>query len=683
VLLTTLFVVLLGPLAWADPVKPTDDSDKQVTKVVTDLLKRDHLLRHPLDAEVSQRCLKNFLKTLDPWKLYFYQSDVDEFNKYKDDLAEMAKKGDINFAYTVFKTFLKRVDDRLQMTDELLGVKHDFTVNEEMTVDKDAAVYAKTPAEAKEKWRKRVKYDLLMLKADKTADKTPAKEPVDNVEKLRKRYHSFAKRMHQTDSDELLETYLTSLTTALDPHTSYMSPFTFENFELAMKLKLEGIGAALQSIDGYTVVNKIIPGGAAEKDGRLKVEDKIVGVGQGEDGELVDTVDMKLTDVVKMIRGKKGTVVRLAVISIGSPERKVVTITRASIELKDSEARSKVFEEGRKANGTPYKVGVIDLPSFYMDMEGARRGLPDYKSTTRDVRQLLEDFNKQGVDAVVLDLRRNGGGSLTEAISLTQLFLNGGPVVQVKDARGLGHPYKDPDPGNSWAGPLVVVTSKFSASASEILAGAVQDYGRGLIVGDRASHGKGTVQSLLELSKELFQIPINAPPMGAVKITIQQFYRPLGESTQKRGVLADIELPSLTSHLDVAEADLDYPIAFGKVDPLSFKRFNLVSPAVCDHLRRLSEERCAHAEKFQQVRRNIERYEEQKAKKTVTLNEEKFLKERTDISAEKEEEKKLEELDSSTKGIERDYYLAEVLAITVDFLNLKQVVKANAAGTRG
>jgi len=680
VLLATLFVALLSPWAWADPVKPTDESDTQVTKVVTKLLKRDHLLQHPLDAEVSERCLKTYLKTLDPWKLYFYQSDVDEFNKYKDDLAEMAnKRGDVSFAYSVFKTFLKRVDERAQMTDELLAMKHDFTVNEEMSVDKDAAAYPKTPAEAKEKWRKRVKYDLLMLKADKT----PAKEPVvDNVEKLRKRYHSFTKRMHQTDSDELLEMYLTSLTTSLDPHTNYMSPFTLENFELAMRLKLEGIGAALQSVDGYTVVNKIIPGGAADKDGRLKVEDKIVGVGQGEDGEIVDTVDMKLSDVVKMIRGKKGTGVRLAVISVGTPERKTIAITRASIELKDSEARSKVFEEGRKADGTPYKIGVIDLPSFYMDMEGARSGLSDYKSTTRDVRQLLADFNKQGVDAVVLDLRRNGGGSLTEAISLTQLFLNGGPVVQVKDARGLVHPYTEPDPGNSWAGPLVVVTSKFSASASEILAGAVQDYGRGLIVGDRATHGKGTVQSLIELGRELFQIR-NAPQMGALKVTIQQFYRPLGESTQKRGVLADIELPSLTSHLDVAEADLDYPIAFGKVDPVNFKRFNLASPAVCDQLRRLSEERCSHAEKFQQVRRNIERYEEQKAKKSVTLNEEKFLKDRADISAEKEEEKKLEELDSTTKGIERDYYLAEVLAVMVDFLNLKQVVKASEAGTRG
>jgi carboxyl-terminal processing protease len=674
-LLCALLLAMSVPMAWADPTGPTTN-DQQVAKVVTMLLRRQHLLRHPLDAEISQRALKSFLKTLDPWKLYFNQSDIDEFMKSKDDLSEQVKKGDLNFAYTVFKTYLKRVDERVQLTDELLAMKHDFTVDEEMVTDKDAAEYAKTPADAKEKWRKRIKYDLLMLKVEKTEGK-------EALDKLQKRYHSYSKRMHQTDNDELLEMYLTAMTTSLDPHTDYMSPFTLDNFEKSMSLKLEGIGAALQSVDGTTVVNKLIPGGAAEKDGRLKIEDQIVGVGQGENAEIVDTVDMKLTDVVKLIRGKPGTVVRLAVISVGSPEKKIINITRASIELKDSEARSQIFEEGRKPDGTPYKIGVIDLPSFYMDMEGARRGLPDFKSTTRDVKLLLNDFTKKGVDSVVLDLRRNGGGSLTEAINLTGLFLTDGPVVQVKDADGKVQPYYDLDSDISWSGPLVVVISKFSASASEILAGAIQDYGRGLIVGDHSTHGKGTVQSLMELGRELFQVP-NAPSMGALKVTIQQFYRPLGESTQKRGVLADVELPSLTTHLDVGETDLDYPIPFGKVDPLTFKKFNYVTQPNRDQLKKLSEERCDKSEKFQQVRKNIERYDEQKSKKTVTLNEEKFLKERSEMNAEKEEEKKIEELDSKKVGIERDYYLAEVMAIAADFLNLsKPAAKASVAGSKG
>jgi carboxyl-terminal processing protease len=671
----TVGAALLSPLVWAEPTGPTQ-SDRHVTVAVTSLLRREHLTKHALDDEISARCGDGYLKLLDPWKLYFYQSDIDAFNAFKTELDDMAKKGDVSFAHTVYKTFLERIDERVQMVEELLNATHDFTLDEEMPVDKDQMTWAKTPAEARERWRKRIKYDLLSLKADKSESDKP--EEKSAVDKLRQRYRSFAKRMRQTSNEELLEMYLTSFTSSFDPHTSYMSPATVENFEIAMRLELEGIGAALQSVDGYTVVNKIVPGGAAEKDGRLKVEDKIVAVGQGEDasGEMVDIVDMKLSDVVKMVRGKENTKVRLAVVSVGSPEKKILTITRAKIELTDSEAKSEIFEAGRKSDGTAYRVGVIDLPSFYMDMAGARRGLPDFKSTTRDVRLILDDFNKKGVDAVVLDLRRNGGGSLTEAINTTGLFIGEGPVVQVKDADGRIQPYFDLDAGIAWAGPLVVVTSKFSASASEILAGAIQDYGRGLIVGDHATHGKGTVQSLLDLGQQLFRIP-NAPPMGSLKITMQQFYRPSGESTQKRGVLADVELPSLTTHLDVAEADLDYPIPFDKVEPLNFKRYGYVTQTLGDQLRRLSEERCNSTEKFQTVRKNITRYLEQKARKTVTLNEEKFLAERADLNAEKEEEKKIEELNNGKKSIERDFYLDEVLAITVDYLNLHQIARAN------
>ena len=665
-------VLLVGTGAlqvWADPVPPTP-AQRQVVRVVMELLRTEHLSKHPLDAEISQRALKTFLKNLDPWKLYFYQSDVDRFKAQEDNLVEMAKKGDITFGHEVFKIFLERIDERGRMIEELLSQKHDFTVDEEMVVDKELSQYPRTPEEARDKWRKRIKYDLLVLKADKI-------EGQEALDKLRQRYRSFGKRMHQTDNEELLEMYLGAITSAFDPHTSYMSPRTVKNFDIVMSLKLEGIGASLQSVDGYTVVHKIIPGGAADKDGRLKVGDKIVAVGQGEEGEMVDVVDMKLSDVVDLIRGKQGTKVRLAVVSVGSPERKIITITRAQIELKDSEAQSRIFEEGRKPDGTPYKIGVIELPSFYMDMAAARRGDPNFKSTTRDVKQILANFNQQGVDAVVLDLRRNGGGSLREAIDLTGLFLHSGPVVQVKDSDGRIAPYDDFDPGISWSGPLVVVTSKFSASASEILAGAIQDYGRGIIVGDRATHGKGTVQSLRDLGELLFRIP-NAPAMGALKITMQQFYRPLGESTQKRGVLADIELPSITTHLDVGEADLDYCIEFDKVQPLPIKRYGYVAQPIIEQLRRASEQRVAQSEKFQQVRKNIERYLQQKARKTITLNEEKFLQERAELNADKEEEKKIEELnDPKRSGIERDYYLDEVLMIALDYLNLFHVAKAN------
>ncbi len=698
-----LIVALIAgfcPVAWADPIAP-GPSDRHITLAVTSLVSRQHLSRHPLDKEISERCLNTYLKALDPMKVYFYQSDIDEFMKHKDELSDAARKGDISFAYTVFRTFLQRVDERVKTVDELLAMPHDFTADEQMVIDRDAAQYPRDPSEALDRWRKRIKYDLLVLKVnkkekedderklDKEAPKpeSPREAKAEGQEardKLARRYHSFAKRMHQMDSEELLEMYLNTLTMSFDPHTSYMSPDSQKNFDIAMSLELEGIGASLQGEDGYTVVKKIIPGGAADKDGRIKPEDKIVGVGQGDEGETVDVIDMKLNDVVKLIRGKRGTTVRLEVIPVGDTERKVYKIVREKIELKDSEAKGEVFEAGRKPDGSPYRIGVIDLPSFYRDMTGDRRGLPNFKSTTHDVRNILDDFNHKNVDAVILDLRRNGGGALNEAVSLTGLFIDEGPVVQVKDADGRVQPLDDVDSGMAWSGPLVVLISKFSASASEILAGAIQDYHRGLIVGDRSTHGKGTVQSLLDLGQQLFRIP-NSPPMGALKITMQQFYRPNGDSTQKRGVLADVELPSLTTHLDVGEADLDYPVEFDKVDRMHYKPFDYVNPAVCDQLRQLSQQRVQPSEKFQKVVRNIARYKDQKARKHVTLNEEKFLKERAELNADKEEEKAIEKHSELNNGaIDRDFYLDEALAIVTDYLNLQHVAKVQreAVGAR-
>ena len=662
-------VAVAVQVAWAELEGPTKN-DLYVTKAVTTLLPSEHLSRHPLNDEMAERCLKSFLKTLDPMKVYFNQSDVDGFMRRQHELDDLASKGDISFSYTVFNTFLKRIDDRLKIIDEMLATQHDFTVDEEMISDADAATYARNDAEAREIWRKRIKYDLLVQKTDKI-------EGQEARDKLHRRYHSFARRMQQIDTDELLEMYLSSFTTAYDPHTTYMSPGSLENFEIQMRLELDGIGAALQSVDGYTVVGKIIPGGAADKDGRLKPEDKVIGVGQGANGEFVDVIDMKLSDVVDMIRGKRDTVVRLKVQPVGGGEPKVYDITRARIELTDSEARSEVIEAGRKTDGQAYKIGFIDLPSFYMDMEGARKRLPDYKSTTRDVREILEKFQEKQVDAVILDLRKNGGGSLTEAINLTGLFIDEGPIVQVKDADGNVQHYDDLEKGVAWNGPLVVLTSKFSASASEIFAGAIQDYGRGLIVGDHSTHGKGTVQSLLDLGRQLFRLP-NAPKLGALKLTMQQFYRPNGDSTQNRGVLADIELPSITTHLDVAESDLDYAMKFDKVPAAEYKKVQYIDRTVLDQLRRLSAERRERSEEFQKLAKDIERYQSQKKRKTVSLNEEKFMADRAELDARKEEEKKLEELSNnkSDEIVKKDYYFNETVAVTLDYLQLFNLAQA-------
>lgn len=686
VLALLLAVSVLCLSTCADPGTPST-RDRSIAVTVATLLPRDHLSRHPLDNQISQRTLKSFLKSLDPMKVYFYQSDVDAFVQKQNDLDDMVKRGDLSFGYTVFQTFLERIDERLKLVDEFLAAQHDFTIDEEMVTDHDTARYANTPDEIREKWRKRIKYDLLVLKAeavngknDKPSDdKAGEEEPKEYnhqeaVAKLSRRYHNFAKRMHQTGSDELLEMYLTAMTTSYDPHTNYMSPSTLENFDIQMRLNLEGIGAELQSEDGYTIIKKVVPGGAAAKQGQLKAEDKIVGVGQNTEGALEDVMDMKLQDVVQLIRGKRGTVVRLKVISPGNSKPKIIAITRETVQLKDKEAQAKVFELDQKANGQPYKLGVIKLPSFYMDMSGARLGINDYKSTTRDVRKILERFNEQGVDALILDLRFNGGGSLQEAINLTGLFVDQGPIVQVKDADGQVQAYNDPESGAVWKRPMIVMINKFSASASEILAGAIQDYKRGLIVGDHATHGKGTVQTLMELGQTLFRLP-NSPQLGALKITMSQFYRPDGDSTQKRGVLSDIELPSLTTYLDVGEADLDYPVEFDRIASLKYNKLNLVDKSICDRLRYLSEQRRHGSKDFERVLRNINRYLEQKERKYVTLNEKKFLEEREEINADKEEQKQIEEMNESGDAIKRNYYLDEAMAITLDYVKLVMVAR--------
>lgn len=651
-------------------------NDRTVTRLVAMMMKREHLTKHPLDDEISRRGLDLFLKSLDGRKLYFYQSDVDEFHQKRNDLDDMVGGGDVSFAYTVFTRLLKRVDERVAMVNQLLAGEFDFTPDEVLVADADKLTYPKTPEEARARWTKQLKYDVLVLKADKSNKE-------DIRERLRRRYQSIAKRMHQTDSNELLEMFLTSITSSFDPHSTYMAPVSSKNFEIVMSLNLQGIGAQLKLVDGYTVIDKLIPGGPADKNGQLKAGDRVVSVGQGDSGDFVDVVDMKLNDVVDKIRGKKGTTVRLTVLPDTGGDPKTVKIVRDQIELKDQEATGTIIEDGKNLDGSPYKLGIINLPSFYMDMKGAREGNEDFKSCTRDVRRLIDDFNKKGVDALVLDLRKNGGGSLTEAISLTGLFIEQGPVLQVKDPDGRVQQYDDTDKGIAWRGPLVVMISKFSASASEILAGAIQDYHRGLIVGDSSTHGKGTVQTMMDLGPQLFRIQ-NPPDLGSLKLTVQQFYRPSGDSTQKRGVLSDIVLPSLTDHYDVSESDLDYPVPFDKVPAVSFRKYDSaygVAPAMVSKLKEQSLQRIEASADFGKLKKNIVRYEEQKAKKEVPLNDKKFTARREEFDSEKEEEKTFDEHSQGTTEVyKRDFYGNEVLAITLDYL--RELGKEKVANAR-
>ena len=651
-------------------------NDRQITLAVKSYLEREHFLRKPIDDEIASRWFDTFLAALDPLKIYFLQSDIDSFAEKKTSLDDLVRRGDVNFAYEVYDRFLERVDERIPIVEALLKQKLNFNQKESIVIDRDTAVWAKTQAEVHDKWRRRIKYDLLVQKMEKVG-------PQEARKKLLRRYTSFAKRMHQMNADELLETYLSSLTSSLDPHTSFMSPGTLENFEITMRLQLDGIGASLKGEDGYTTVAEIVPGGAADKDGRLKKKDRIVGVGQGAEGEMVDVVDMNLNNVVKLIRGKRGTIVRLKVIPVGQTVPTVYDIVRAKIELNDSAARGEIIEEGMKPDGSPYRIGVINLPSFYMDMAAARQGQADYKSSTRDCRKLLEGFREQGVDCVALDLRSNGGGSLPESISLTGLFIDTGPVVQIKDADKRVQQYDDLDPGVVWDGPLVVLVNKFSASASEIVAGAIQDYRRGLVIGDAATHGKGTVQSLLDLGRQLFQRLPNAPSLGALKITMQQFYRPGGRSTQMEGVKSDVELPSITNHLPVGEADLDHAIPFDRIDSAEFTSTDKVTDSMVKILRERSAERVAADEEFLELATDIARYEERKNEKTISLLESDFVREWNEgKAAEKEEEKRQEENAGPRRPVvTRDFYFDEAMRVTTDYLAILSGVMPSVAKT--
>ena len=651
-------------------------NDRQITLAVKSYLEREHFLRKPIDDEIASRWFDTFLAALDPLKIYFLQSDIDSFAEKKTSLDDLVRRGDVNFAYEVYDRFLERVDERIPIVEALLKQKLNFNQKESIVIDRDTAVWAKTQAEVHDKWRRRIKYDLLVQKMEKVG-------PQEARKKLLRRYTSFAKRMHQMNADELLETYLSSLTSSLDPHTSFMSPGTLENFEITMRLQLDGIGASLKGEDGYTTVAEIVPGGAADKDGRLKKKDRIVGVGQGAEGEMVDVVDMNLNNVVKLIRGKRGTIVRLKVIPVGQTVPTVYDIVRAKIELNDSAARGEIIEEGMKPDGSPYRIGVINLPSFYMDMAAARQGQADYKSSTRDCRKLLEGFREQGVDCVALDLRSNGGGSLPESISLTGLFIDTGPVVQIKDADKRVQQYDDLDPGVVWDGPLVVLVNKFSASASEIVAGAIQDYRRGLVIGDAATHGKGTVQSLLDLGRQLFQRLPNAPSLGALKITMQQFYRPGGRSTQMEGVKSDVELPSITNHLPVGEADLDHAIPFDRIDSAEFMSTDKVTDSMVKILRERSAERVAADEEFLELATDIARYEERKNEKTISLLESDFVREWNEgKAAEKEEEKRQEENAGPRRPVvTRDFYFDEAMRVTTDYLAILSGVMPSVAKT--
>ncbi|MBT8058502.1 MAG: carboxy terminal-processing peptidase, partial [Gammaproteobacteria bacterium] len=466
---------------------------------------------------------------------------------------------DLQAAYEIFNTYVDRVRQRAAFARDRAKQPFDFTVDEYYQYDRTAEPWASSNAELDELWRKRVKNDYLRLRLTDKEDEAI-------VETLIERYDNLERRINELNGEDVFQFFMNAFAQSIEPHTAYLSARTSENFEISMKLSLEGIGALLGRENEYTLISRIVPGGPADKDGRLQAGDRITAVGQGKDGKLVDVIGWRIDDVVDLIRGPKDTVVRLEVLpedsSVSGPTR-IVDIVRNEVKLEEQAAQSEIIEvplEGRE--GEVQKIGVIDLPVFYLDFNGRAQNKPDYRSSTRDVRRLIGELQEQGVTGIVVDLRNNGGGSLLEATTLTGLFIDTGPVVQVRSSSGRISLEEDVEPGMAWEGPLAVLVNRYSASASEIFAAAIQDYGRGVVIGE-PTFGKGTVQSLLDLDD---YAPSDKPGMGQLKITMAQFFRVNGGSTQNRGVEPDIRFPSAGDPSEYGERSMDNALPWTRID---------------------------------------------------------------------------------------------------------------------
>lgn len=645
-------------------------NDGQTARQVARMVQTRHIAHPDIDDELSSRLLARYVDAWDAQKLYFLQSDIDEFNRSASDLDDQIESGNVDFATLVFDRIQQRMHERAGVIDQQIDAEHDFSVDEEMITDPDDREWAASADELNERWRKRIKFDLLMLKLDDT-DVEEAKT------RLHKRYRRTRSFMEQTEPHEVLESYLSSMTHCLDPHSSYMSPQTLQDFQIQMAQRLEGIGARLRFDDGYTLVEEVIDGGAAAADGRLIKGDRIVGVdpdGPNGPAELIDVVEMKLTRVVENIRGESNTQVTLQVRKESGGTEEYV-LTRQTVQIKDQDVEGKIIETGNWFEGRREKVGILNIPSFYRDFNGASSG-GLFKSTSRDVRRVLADFNRQGVDALIVDLRWNGGGALTEAVEVTGLFIPRGPVVQVREPGNSVKALEDEDPDVQWRKPMIVVCNRLSASASEIFAGAIKDYRRGIVVGDRTTHGKGTVQNVMPVTS-LF-----GGDRGALKLTISKFYRVNGESTQTKGVVSDVILPSLLNHRDIGEDSLDNALAFDRIQNAGYVPYSsYLTDSMKEELSERSAARVESNSDFERIARAIERYEERKNRTTISLNETTLRREEEEIKREQDEE---EEMIKKASGVsdeedadifQEDFYNRELVQITLDYLELRNTLR--------
>ncbi|GGU69024.1 peptidase S41 [Pseudomonas laurentiana] len=659
-----------------DKLQP--DRDEVVASLnVVELLKRHHYSKPPLNDARSVIIYDSYLKLLDPARSYFLASDIAEFDKWKTQFDDFLKSGNLDPGFTIYKRYLNRVKSRLDFTLAQLdkGVDSiDFNTQETLLVDRKDAAWLKNEAELDDLWRKRLKDEVLRLKI-------AGKDPKAIQELLTKRYKNQLTRLDQTRAEDIFQAYINTFAQSYDPHTNYLSPDNAENFDINMSLSLEGIGAVLQSDNDQVKIVRLVPAGPAAKTKQVAPADKIVGVAQG-DKEMVDVIGWRLDEVVKLIRGPKGSVVRLEVIPASNAPNdqtsKIVSITREAVKLEEQAAKKSVLK--LKQDGRDYKLGIIEIPAFYLDFKAFRAGDPEYKSTTRDVKKLLTELQKEKVDGVVIDLRNNGGGSLQEATELTSLFIDNGPTVLVRNSDGRVDVLEDENSGAFYKGPMALLVNRLSASASEIFAGAMQDYHRALIIGGQ-TFGKGTVQTIQPLNH------------GELKLTLAKFYRVSGQSTQHQGVLPDIDYPSVIDTKEIGESALPEAMPWDTIRPAIKPASDPFKPFLAQ-LKARHDERSAKDPEFVYIRDRLALTQKLMNEKSVSLNETERRAQHATIEGKqlalentrrkakgeeplkelkKEDEDALPAEPDDTKP-EDDAYLAETGRILLDYLSLNSAV---------
>ncbi len=633
-------------------------------RVISYILDNNHYRKIRLNDSLSAVILNEYIKELDNSKTYFLSSDIKSFDRYKFAIDDLVRNENVNPAYEIYSVFVKRYKERMDyVMNSLIKQEFDYSIDEYYETDRDKESWAATKDELNDVWRKIIKSQALSLKL-------AGKKQPEITEALKSRYERFTKFFTQFNSEDVFSIYMNAITGAYDPHTNYFSPKQSDIFKQQMTLSLEGIGAQLQAENDYTKVVRILPGGDAQKTGKVNVNDFIIGVAQGKDGEMVDVVGWRLDDVVKLIKGPKGTVVRLLILpaktGVNGPSVEV-TLVRDKIKLEDQAAKKEIINF--QSNGKAMKLGVILLPSFYMDYEAYQKGDPDFRSTTRDVKKLIGELKTEGVEGIVMDLRNNGGGSLPEAVDLTGLFIKEGPVVQVRNSTGKVEVLPDDDKEVFYSGPLVVLTNRFSASASEIFAGAIQDYQRGVIVGE-STYGKGTVQTVLDLNRFINE----KEKVGELKITFQKFYRVTGSSTQHKGVSPDINLPSAYNAEQYGESASPSALPWDVISPTNFQKVSLVNKSVIDALTSSYLDRTKFDRSLKKFVSETEQLKKNLSQTQVSLNESKRKAEMLEAEKLKPNEK-LDTKVTSKEGLNEgdplpmeDEYLREGLLILSDLI---------------